>query len=308
MGIDLLADLLHTALRAGTPLALCALGVLLAERSGVLNLGQEGIMVMGAVTGFVISLESGSHAAGVLAAIAVGALMGLLFVLLTGPLRANPVASGLALAVFGTGLGAFAGSDYVGRSLQGIQVLAIPWFAELPLLGKALFAQDGLLYAAWALALGVGLTLHRTRLGLALSAVGEDPAVAHRLGLPVLRIRAATACLGAALTGLGGAYLSLAYTPLWTEDMTAGRGWIALAMVVLAGWRTGPVLLASYLFGFFSILNLLMQDLGWSISPNVLSMMPYLFCLAALIALSSQGRFSDRRAPTALGNSFHPEG
>ena len=308
MGIDLAADLLHTAFRAGTPLALCALGVLVAERSGVLNLGQEGIMLMGAVTGFAISLETGSHAAGVLAAIAVGALMGSLFVLLTLPLRANPVASGLALAVFGSGLCAFVGSGYVGSSLQGIAVAAIPWLSELPLVGKALFAQDPLLYAAWALALGIGLTLHRTRFGLMLSAVGEDPEVAHRLGVRVLPMRAAMACLGAALTGLGGAYLSLAYTPLWTEDMTSGRGWIALAMVVLAGWRTGSVLLASYLFGFFSILNLLMQDMGWSVSPNILSMTPYVLCLAALIALSSQGRFSDRRAPTALGQNFHKEG
>ncbi|MEM0955629.1 MAG: ABC transporter permease [Pseudomonadota bacterium] len=307
MDLALLSDLLYTALRAGTPLALCALGVLLAERSGVLNLGQEGIMLMGAVVGFVVGVKTENYVAAVLAASATGAAMGLLFVGLTLKLYANPVASGLALAVFGSGLSTFIGSDYVGSSLAGIQSIAIPGLAEIPLIGKALFAQDPLLYLAWALALAVGLVLHRSRRGLLITAVGEDPDVAHRLGIRVLPTRAATACAGAALTGLGGAYLSLVYTPLWTADMTAGRGWIALAMVVLAGWRTGSVILASYLFGFFSILNLLMQDMGWSVSPNFLAMTPYVFCLLALIILSGQGRFSARRAPSALGQSFHPE-
>ena len=307
MDVGLMGDLLYTALRAGTPLALCALGVLLAERAGVLNLGQEGIMLMGAVVGFVVCVETDSYVVAVITASAVGAAMGLLFAALTLKLYANPVASGLALAVFGSGLSTFIGSDYVGSSLAGIPSLRVPVLADIPLLGKALFAQDPLLYLAWGLAISVAALLHRSRYGLLITAVGEDPEVAHRLGIRVLLVRTGTACAGAALTGMGGAYLSLVYTPLWTADMTAGRGWIALAMVVLAGWRTGAVMLASYLFGFFSILNLLMQDMGWSLSPNILAMTPYVFCLLALIILSAQGRFSERRAPTALGQSFHPE-
>ncbi len=307
MDSTLIADLLYTALRAGTPLALCAMGVLVAERSGVLNLGQEGIMLMGAVTGFVVCVETGSYSMAIFAAVAVGSSLGLMFSALTQILHANPVATGLAMAVFGSGLSGFIGSDYVGRSLQGIQSLHIPGLANLPWVGKALFGQDPLLYLAWALALGIGLLLHRSRRGLVITAIGENPDVAHRLGVRVLALRTATTCLGATLTGLGGAYLTLVYTPLWSANMTAGRGWIALAMVVLAGWRMGSVILASYLFGFFSILNLLMQDIGWGISSNILAMMPYLFCLLALVILSGQGRFSSRRAPTALGQRFNPE-
>jgi len=307
MDATLIADLLYTALRAGTPLALCALGVLIAERTGVLNLGQEGIMLMGAVTGFVVCTETGSYSAGVLAATGVGASMGLLFAGLTQGLYANPVASGLALAVFGSGLSTFIGSDYVGNPLAGIPSLTIPWLTKLPLIGKALFGQDPLLYLAWTLALVTGLVLHRSRHGLVLTAVGENPEVAHRLGIRVALLRTLTACIGAAMTGLGGAYLSLVYTPLWTAEMSNGRGWIGLAMVVLAGWRTGGVVAASYLFGFFSIFNLLMQDMGWSMSPNLLAMTPYAFCLLALIILSGNGRFSARRAPTALGQNFHAE-
>ena len=307
MDAALLTDLLFTTLRAGTPLMLCVLGVLLAERSGVLNLGQEGMMLMGAVIGFATAFETGSGALGAVAGAMSGLLMGLFFALLTLGLHANAVATGLALAIFGSGMSAFVGSSYIGESLQGLPTITIPGVSALPILGKALFAQDAMLYCAWLLAFVVGLILHRSRWGLVLTAVGEAPEIAHRLGHRVILIRSCAAGVGGALAGLGGAYLSLAYTPLWSEGMTSGRGWIALAMVVLAGWRTGMLVIAAYLFGLVSILNLLLQDAGWAVSANLLAMLPYLFCLLALVLLSRQSRYSDRHAPSALGRPFNAE-
>ncbi len=307
MDADLIATLLFSTLRAGIPLLFCSLGVLLAERSGMLNLGQEGMMLMGAVVGFIVASNSGSPGLGVLAAALTGLAFGALFSLLTLKLQTNQVATGLAMTIFGTGLSAFVGENYVGTSIDGIAPLHIPLLSNLPVVGQALFAQDWLLYLAWALALGSYWLLHRSRWGLMISAVGENPAVAHRLGLPVLRIRALMACIGGVMAALGGAYLSLVYTPLWTEGMTAGRGWIALALVVLAGWRTGLVLVAAHVFGMAGILNLLMQGGGIPVSANLLAMAPYLLCIVALVLLSRQRDFGRYQSPPGLGQNFSPD-
>ncbi len=307
MDAELFATLAFSTLRAGVPLLFCALGVLLAERSGMLNLGQEGMMLMGAVVGFIAASESQSPALGVLAAAGTGLACGALFALLTLLLQTNQVATGLAMTIFGTGLSAFLGENYVGSSIDGIVPVAVPLLADIPLFGQALFAQDWLFYLAWLLALGSYWLLHRSRAGLIITAVGEDPAVAHRLGLPVRRVRALMACAGGLMAGLGGAYLSLAYTPLWTEGMTAGRGWIALALVVLAGWRTGLVLVAAHIFGMAGILNLLLQGTGIGLPGQMLAMAPYLLCIAALVLLSRQRDFGRYQSPPGLGQNFSPE-
>ncbi|MFV8816311.1 ABC transporter permease [Haliea sp. E17] len=307
MDADLAATLLFSTLRAGVPLLFCALGVLLAERSGMLNLGQEGMMLMGAVTGFIAASKTGNTEIGVLVAGLTGIGFGALFAFLTLVLQTNQVATGLAMTIFGTGLSAFLGENYVGTAIEGIAPLHIPGLSELPLIGPGLFGQDWLLYLAWLLALGSYWLLHRSRAGLKITAVGENPAVAHKIGLPVRSIRALMACSGGLMAGLGGAYLSLVYTPLWTEGMTAGRGWIALALVVLAGWRTGLVLVAAHIFGMAGILNLLLQGAGIPVSGQIMAMAPYLLCIVALVLLSRQRNFSRYQSPPGLGQNFYPD-
>ncbi|MEM1112506.1 MAG: ABC transporter permease [Pseudomonadota bacterium] len=306
MDLIFIADLLAATLAATVPLALCVTGVVIGERSGVLNLGQEGIMLMGAVCAFMVALNSGSYLLASLAGAAVGAAMGAAFALLTLVFQSNAVATGLALTIFGTGLSAFLGEAYVGESISGLGPLLPEALRTVPLLGPVFFGHDALFYAALVLCLLVHRVLHTQRVGLMVSAVGENPETAHRLGLPVLRTRWLTAIIGCAFTGLGGAYLAIVYTPLWTEGMTAGRGWIALALVVLAGWRVSWGLLAAFGFGFISISNLVLQGLGVTIPVNLLATLPFVMCLLALVIVSS-GRRSEREPPRSLGQTYIKE-
>lgn len=303
--MDLLANILISAMIAATPLVLAATGELVAERAGVLNLGVEGMMVIGAIAGFATMLGSGSALLGLMAAMLGGALMAFLFGILTLTFRANQVASGLALTMFGLGLSALWGQGYSGKSAPPFPRLSIPGLTDLPFVGKLLFGQDALVYLSLALVAAVAYVLTRTRAGLILRAVGENHDAAHAIGYPVIGVRYLAVMFGGAMAGLGGAYLSLVQTPLWVERMTAGRGWIALALVVFAAWRPWRTLLGAYLFGGITILQLHSQALGVKIDAQLLSMVPYLATILVLVVISRESTRSKVSAPACLGKPFH---
>ncbi|UTW10548.1 ABC transporter permease [Marinobacterium rhizophilum] len=305
MDMDFVINVLYAMIRTGTPLLIVALGELVCERSGVLNLGQEGMMLVGAVCGFIVALTTGSLLLGVLAAILAGCLMALLFGVIALGLSATQVATGLALTILGTGLSAFVGESFVGQTLQGFKALPIPFLSDIPLLGPLLFNHDLLVYLSFGLFAGVIWFLRSTRAGLMLKAIGETPESATAVGLPVMRVRYLAVLFGGAMAGLAGGYLSLAYTPLWAEGMTAGRGWIALALVVFASWRAERVMFGAYLFGLASILHLIVQGMGVSISSNLLAMLPYVVTILVLVLLSSNKARVRLYAPVSLGKPFH---
>ena len=302
--MDLFVDILIGVIIAATPLVFAATGELVVEKSGVLNLGVEGMMIIGAIAGFAAAIETGSFLAGVVAAIFCGALMGLLFAVLTQTLLANQVATGLALTMFGLGLAALVGQAYSGKSLPSFPKLAIPGLSELPIAGPLLFGHDALVYLSFALVLGVGWFLSRTRSGLVVRAIGENHDAAHAIGYPVVAIRYAALLFGGACAGLGGAYLSIVQTPLWVENMTAGRGWIALALVVFAAWRPLRALFGAYLFGGITIVQLHSQALGLEVAPQLLSMLPYLATIVVLVLISHDRTKARLNAPASLGQTF----
>jgi simple sugar transport system permease protein len=304
MDYVLLQLILVAAIKTGTPLLLVALGELICEKSGVLNLGQEGMMLMGAMAGFAGAYYSGNLYLGILIAMIAGMTMSALFAFLTLILNTNQVATGLALTIFGTGLSAFLGSSLVGTSLDGFQNISIPVLADIPFLGALLFNQDLLIYLSFALVIITWWVLNKTRIGLTLRAVGESPQSANALGIRVVVVRFIAVLTGGLFAGLAGAYLSLAYTPMWMENMTAGRGWIALALVVFASWKVGYLVIGAYLFGIASILHLVLQGVGLEISPNLLAMMPYLVTIIVMVMISSNPIRQKLAAPMSLGKPF----
>lgn len=304
MDLDLLTNILFAMVRCGTPLLLVALGELVCEKSGVLNLGQEGMMLFGAVVGFIAAIGTGSLWLGVLAAMAAGVLLAALFALVALGCNANQVATGLALTIFGIGLSSFVGAAWVGKPLAGFEPVAIPLLGALPVLGKVLFNQDLMVYLSFALFALIAWALLKSRIGLVLQAVGENPDAASAMGLPVLRVRTLAVLFGGAMAGMAGAYLSLAYTPMWAENMTAGRGWIALALVVFASWRVFRVLLGAYLFGLASILHLVAQGVGLAIPANLLAMLPYVATILVLVLLSRDAVRTRLFAPVSLGQPW----
>lgn len=305
--MDAFAALIATTLNAGTPLALAALGVVISERSGVVNLGIEGMMLVAAVLGFSVVHWSGVYLLGFVAGAAAGALLAVLFAVLTLGLLTNQLATGLAVALFGAGLSAF-----IGRPLQGVTLPArgadgIPLLDRIPVLGPALFASHWLTYAAIVLAAAVAWFLFRTRGGLILRGVGESPESAHALGLPVRRIRLAALAFGGACAGLAGAYLSTVYTPLWSEGMVAGRGWIALALVTFGTWRPIRVLAGAYLFGGVTMLQFHLQGLGVEVPTELLAMTPYVATIVVLALISRDPRWIRLNMPASLGKPFAPD-
>jgi simple sugar transport system permease protein len=298
--------ILLTVMTAATPLLIAALGELVVERSGVLNLGVEGMMIMGAATGFAAAVLTGSTLVGVLAGILAGMLLAAVFAALALGLAANQVATGLALTILGVGLAGLIGRDFVGARRDPMAKIVLPWLSDLPVVGKVLFAQDPIVYVSAALAVGVWWFLWKTRAGLVLRAVGESHGSAHALGYSVLRIRFLAVLFGGGCAGLAGAYLSLAYTPFWSPGMTAGRGWIALAIVVFASWLPLRAVIGAYLFGGVTVLQLHAQARGWGIPSQAMSALPYLATIAVLI-LISLGRRGDSRAPACLGTPFVPD-
>ena len=286
---------------AATPLLLAAIGELVVERAGVLNLGVEGMMITGAIAGFAVSVETGSPFVGILAAAIAGAALSLLFAFLTQFALANQVASGLALTLFGLGLSALMGQSYVGIRPPQMAHLDIPLLSDLPVIGPIFFSHDPILYFGLALTLAVWAFLKFTRGGLILRAVGENHDAAHALGYSVIRVRLLAILFGGACAGVGGAYISLIRVPQWTEGMTAGIGWIALALVVFASWKPWRVLLGAYLFGGINVLQLNLQAAGVAIPVEYLAMSPYLITILVLVIMSAD----KSGAPASLGRSFH---
>lgn len=306
--MDHVGELLMLTLAAGTPLVFAALGELVAERSGVLNLGVEGMMLVGAVVAFIVAASTKSPWLGALAGICAGSALALVFAVVTLTLQANQVASGLALSLFGVGLSAFVGLDYVSVVIEPIHAVNIAALSDLPIIGKLLFAENPLVYLSLVLFAAIQWFLYRTRGGLILRAVGESPQSAHAIGYPVVRIRYLAVLFGGACAGLGGAYLSVVYNPSWTEGMTAGRGWIALALVVFATWKPWRVLAGAYLFGGVTLAQFQAQALGVEIPSQYLSMLPYVATILVLAIISRDAAMIKLNAPASLGRRFHPDG
>lgn len=302
--MDMLSDILIGIMAAATPLVFAAIGELVVEKSGVLNLGVEGMMIVGAITAFATSVATGSATAAVAAAIVAGAAMAALFGVLALTLRSNQVATGLALTMFGLGLSALIGQAYSGLTVAAFPRLQLPFLSSLPVVGKLVFSRDALFYMSIALVVAVAYMLHRTRMGMILRAVGENHDAAHALGFPVIGCRYLALMFGGACAGLGGAYLSIVQTPIWAEKMTAGRGWIALALVVFAAWRPARVLAGAYLFGGISVLQLHSQAFGLAIDPQILAMVPYLATIAVLVVISTDKVRLKLNAPACLGKPF----
>jgi len=294
-------------LGAGTPLVFAALGELITEKSGVLNLGVEGMMLVGAVCGFAVAAESGNLWLGVLVSILAGAGMSLLFGVLTLTFQANQVAAGLALTIFGIGTSAYIGLDYTSVTLPGIDPVHIPVLSDIPVAGPILFSLDPLIYLSFAMFVAVAWFLYRTKGGLIVRAVGESPDAAVSLGHHVIAIRYLAVLFGGAMAGLGGAYLALVYTPLWVEEMTAGRGWIALALVVFATWRPLRVMGGAYLFGGVTIIQFHVQGFGVDIPSQLLSTLPYLATILVLVLISRDINVIRLNAPASLGRPYHPD-
>ena len=300
-------SILITIITASTPLLLASIGELVTERAGVLNLGVEGMMVMGAVVAFAVSLTTGSPLLGALAGSIAGVLMSMLFGFLTLTLVANQVATGLALTILGLGLSGMIGEPFVGQ--QGIKLgsLLPAGLKSIPFVGPVLLAQDLIFYISIALIVGVHYFLFRTRAGLVLRSVGDNHASAHALGINVIGIRYLAVMFGGACAGLAGAHLSLVYTPQWVENMTAGRGWIALALVVFASWRPYRLLVGGYLFGAVSIGQLHAQAFGIAVPSQFLSALPYVATVVVLIVISQNRRLTQINTPASLGKSFVPD-
>lgn len=293
---------------ASTPILLAAIGELVVEKSGVLNLGVEGMMIVGAVSGFIMAVESGSPAMGFLAAAAAATVLSLIFGVLTQILLSNQVATGLGLTLLGLGVSALMGQGYVGVRPPASPRWEILGLNELPVVGPILFNQHWAVYLSILLVFGVWWYLRSTRSGLILRAVGESHEAAHALGYSVVGTRFAAIAFGGACAGLGGAFLSLVIVPTWVDGMTAGSGWIALAIVVFASWRPWRVLLGAYLFGGVSVLQLNMQAAGIAIPVELLSMSPYLITILVLVVISSEKRRAAANAPASLGRTFHASG
>ena len=305
--MDFADALLVSIVTASTPLLLAAIGELVTERSGVLNLGVEGMMIMGAVCAFAVSLTSGNPYLGILAGMVGGIAMACLFGFLTLTLVANQVATGLALTLLGLGLSGMIGENFVGTPGVKLAPFDIPLLSDIPIIGKALFGQDILFYLSLGLVAGVGWFLFKTRGGLILRAVGENHNSAHALGYSVIRVRFMAVMFGGLCCGLSGAYLSLVYTSLWIENMTAGRGWIALALVVFSSWLPRRIIVGAYLFGAVTILQFHAQGAGVGIPSQLLTSLPYLATIVALVIISRNRAVARVNTPSCLGQAFVPD-
>lgn len=304
--MESMALLIAATLSAGTILAIAALGLLVNEKSGVVNLGAEGMMLCAAIAGFATVVYTGNSWLGFAAGMAAGALLAGAFGVLVIWLNTNQYATGLALSLFGAGFSAFAGIKYVQEKLPEQTRHAVPFLADIPFVGPALFRQHPMVYIAMALTGGLIWFLYRTRAGLVLRSVGESPESAHALGYPVRRIRLAAVMVGGALCGLAGAYVSVVYTPLWVEGMIAGKGWIALALTTFATWRPARVLLGAYLFGGVTMLQFHLQGSGVDVPTQFLTMLPYLSTIVVLVLISRNPMWIRVNMPSSIGKPFYP--
>ncbi|MBT9135647.1 MAG: hypothetical protein DDT34_00707 [Firmicutes bacterium] len=300
--------ILTAAITAGTPLLYAALGELLAERAGVLNLGVEGMMLVGAVAGFMTTAATANPWLGVASAMLAGGALAVVHAFLSITMRANQVVAGLALTIFGTGISSLVGRRFIGVPLPAtFSGIPIPFLSELPIIGTVFFRHDPLVYLTYLLVPLFWVFLYWTRVGQNVVAVGEDPAAADAVGINVNLVRYICVTIGGMLAGLAGAYLTLALAPVWLDGMTAGRGWIAIALVIFATWNPLRAMFGAYLFGGVAALGFRIQILGWPISPFFLQMMPYIFTILVLIFVTYQGRSRKLGAPAALGLHYDRE-
>ena len=300
------ALLLAATLNAGTVLAIAALGLLINEKAGIVNLGAEGMMLCAAIAGFATVVHTGSNWLGFLAGAGAGALLAAIFGVLVIWLNTNQYATGLALSLFGVGFSAFSGISYVQAKLPERPQFAIPVLGDIPLVGPALFRHHPAVYLTILFAAALIWFLYRTRSGLVLRSVGESPESAHALGYPVRHIRLAAVVAGGAMCGLAGAFISIVYTPLWVEGMVAGRGWIALALTTFATWRPARVLLGAYLFGGVTMLQFHLQGVGLDVPSQFLSMLPYLATIVVLALISRNPAWIRVNMPASIGKPFYP--
>lgn len=305
--IEHLIPILAGTLGAAVPLIFAGLGELVAERTGVMNLGVEGMILVGAIAGFAAAAESGYGAmAGIPAGALAGAATAMIFGFFALSLAANQAACGLALTIFGIGLSAFIGQHYISYSLPGLKPIDIPMLSDLPIIGPILFKQDAVVYLSLLAFAGIAWTLSKTRLGLLLKAIGESPEAAHAIGYPVISIRFGAVAFGGAMAGIAGAYLSTVYTPLWVQNMSAGRGWIAVALVVFASWKPARLMLGAYLFGAVTILQFHAQGLGILVPVQFLAALPYVATIVVLVIISRDRRVLQNNLPASLGKPFLP--
>ena len=295
-----------TIITASTPLLLAATGELVTEKAGVLNLGVDGMMLVGAIAAFATAVSTGSGLLAILVGAFSGVAVAAIFAVLTLTFLANQVATGLALTIFGVGLSALIGSSFVGISLEPLPQLNVEFLSTIPILGELLFGHDVLVYLSFIMILLAGYFLSKTRSGLILRAVGESHDSAHALGYSVLTVRYLAVLFGGFMSGLAGSYLSLVYTPLWAENMTAGRGWIALALVVFGTWRAGRIAFGAYLFGAITILQLHVQGWGINIASQFMTMLPYIATVIVLVFISSDKIKIRINAPQSIGKVFYP--
>ncbi|MBD2102998.1 ABC transporter permease [Leptolyngbya sp. FACHB-261] len=299
-------SVLSGAVRSGTPVLLAGLGEVLAERSGILNLGVEGAMVMGAAVGFIATAQTGTVLVGLVAAALAGLAISAIHALLCVPLRANQVGSGIAVTIFGLGVSAFIGRPFNGRQVETLHPIALPVLSKIPVLGTVLFEHNGLVYFTYLLVPVIWFLLYKTHFGLSLRMVGESPEAADAMGLPVDRLRFVAVLLGGALAGVGGAYLSLVLAGNWVDGMSAGNGWIAVALVIFAAWDPLRAVLGSYLFGGVLAFTQRVQAVGIGISPFLLGMAPYVFTLLVLV-ISMRRAEKMTGVPAALGALYSRE-
>jgi len=305
MNLYYVSSFIISIMAASTPLLLAASGELITEKSGVLNLGVEGMMLIGAIAGFATAHATGNAYAGVLVAALAGALISMVFAVLTLSLLANQIATGLALTIFGHGFAALLGAGYVGIAAPTLGKLPIPLLSTIPFFGPIFFDQNILIYVSFAAVIAIAWFLRRTHAGLILRAVGDSHDAAHAMGYPVIRIRYAATAFGGAMAGIAGAYLSLYYSPLWSQDLAAGRGWIALALVVFSAWRPFWLLAGAYLFGGITYLSLYLQGLGVPFPSPLISALPYIGTVIVLVLISRDSRRIRLNQPACLGKYFH---
>lgn len=299
--MDVLIFIVSGTMAAATALIFAAMGALVAEKSGVLNLGIEGMMATGAASGFVMMTLTGSYTMGFLGGAALGMALSLVHAALTLVFRANQVASGLAIGILGLGVSSAVGKNFEGKTVAGLPETGIPGLSQIPVIGPMFFQQDVMVYASIALIFATFYVLNRTKLGLTIRAIGENPEAAHALGLQVRWVRAACVGFGGAMAGLGGAYMSIAYTPLWADGMIAGRGWIVVALTVFGTWMVGRVAFGAYLFGSITLLELSIQAWGVNVPSQLMSALPYLVTIVMLAVISRNPAFIKLNSPASLG-------
>ncbi len=303
----MLEILLDATVRAGTPILFATLGAIINERAGIINLGIEGLMLIGALSGFAATFVSGNLLFGVIAAFIAAFLAGSIHALICVQLRGNQIVSGLALTMFGVGSTALFGRGMVGQTIDGFERHAVPLLSQLPVVGKAFFHQDWLIYFSFLLVVKIWFFFYHTRWGLALRTVGENPAAADACGIPVNLYRFLAIACGSGFVGIGGAYLSLASTPMWIENMSAGRGWIAVALVIFAGWSSVRALFGAYLFGGITAMQLRFQAMGTTISAHILQMLPYFFTIVVLVISTLRLQKGASQQPGNLGLPYDRE-